>query len=207
MVKAVPLKSTITDWKDERVVLGEEDLEQAVGKIFELIELTEQGKKEEKEAVKEEIRSGMDKLKEVDLGRALLLAAKLDKTENEVTASMEESEGAMEAVRKSLELQKEKLATCDAEWEEVGTLPKLLVKLDDLADLSTWKRKIDKAATQRNDIAAQAQQASAQVAELRTTFHYLLNKVAYISSTAERLSTSDSRKRRREEPPSGPSKK
>eukprot|EP01059_Diplonema_ambulator_P000032 TRINITY_DN10020_c0_g2_i1.p1 TRINITY_DN10020_c0_g2~~TRINITY_DN10020_c0_g2_i1.p1 ORF type:complete len:204 (+),score=92.18 TRINITY_DN10020_c0_g2_i1:34-645(+) len=203
MVKAVSLKSTITDWKDERVVLGEDEFDSLIGRMFEVIDKLEKGEEGRKDVLQEEMKA----LEEVDLGRAGLLDAKLKGTEAAIDERISKLGKEEEDIKRMMQAQEANLAESDKHWEEVGQLPELLKKLGGLVDLATWKRKIDKAEHQKNEVAEQAELARKEVADLRTTFHFLLHKVAYVSSVAERLSNVDSRKRRREETVAAPSKK
>ncbi|KAJ9450184.1 hypothetical protein DIPPA_20894 [Diplonema papillatum] len=181
-----PTASVVADWRDERVVVAEDDVEVLVKKVFEALNYIELDKTgAELTDLKHDVSQALESMECIDLGKAELVERRIDDAHAELDRQQKEADAAVKAAREvDFTL---KMAEQEADWAEVKELPAMLAKRSGFADLQSWQRTIEKAEKQRDEVGAQATAARLQAEDLRTLFHYLLHKVSHVASSTERL--------------------
>eukprot|EP01063_Lacrimia_lanifica_P015414 TRINITY_DN22186_c0_g1_i1.p2 TRINITY_DN22186_c0_g1~~TRINITY_DN22186_c0_g1_i1.p2 ORF type:complete len:232 (+),score=109.85 TRINITY_DN22186_c0_g1_i1:64-696(+) len=199
---AVPVAAVVSDWKDERVIVPDDDLDAMCGGLTALINALEGG--EGVAEAKAKAAESWAVMEELDYGKAALVEARMEGYENALEARKAATDAEFAKVAEELAGLEPRLAAETALWEEVAGLPALLKKHSERADFALLDARVEKARKENHSAEQLHAQSKAQAEELRASYHLLLHKLSHLSSAAERLSASDNKRRRDDAPSAQP---
>ena len=182
----VPKKTVSVDWRDERVIVAEDEFDSVVSKAMNLITAMQGTDKAITSAKKEEVLKGMDNLFSYELNRSKLVESRLNETDKKLEVKSEELVRKLKEAKESLEECKNEIKRQDEERKS-NKVPDMMKKLGERARLEDWDKRIEKAVADRDTIKASAASAKAQSEELRLTIHHFLHKLAHLTQTTENL--------------------
>eukprot|EP01062_Namystynia_karyoxenos_P073812 TRINITY_DN70642_c0_g1_i1.p2 TRINITY_DN70642_c0_g1~~TRINITY_DN70642_c0_g1_i1.p2 ORF type:complete len:255 (+),score=123.74 TRINITY_DN70642_c0_g1_i1:86-766(+) len=181
-----PLSQAVADWKDARVVLNQDEFDQAVRKLFSAISARERGGSGEDEAPKEALAALSNLAGWAEADRMLLMEQRChERVEALRERTIAAQERQLAAVAELGQLAGEAEA-CEAEWVEVKELPALLKQLEGKMGVQEWAKKMEKSREQRDEAKAAAAAAARHADEVREGITAVLHRCALTASLADR---------------------
>eukprot|EP01060_Flectonema_neradi_P002557 TRINITY_DN11613_c0_g1_i1.p1 TRINITY_DN11613_c0_g1~~TRINITY_DN11613_c0_g1_i1.p1 ORF type:complete len:226 (+),score=59.64 TRINITY_DN11613_c0_g1_i1:44-679(+) len=191
----VPQKTVSTDWRDERVIVAEEEFDSVVSKAMHLVTALQGTDETAITSKKQQAIDGVDHLLNYDLQRSKLVEKRLEETDAALEAKSIELAEALSTAKVSLDECKEQIKTQFEEGKN-NKVPDMIKKLGERARLEDWVKRIEKAIVERDTAKAAAASAKQQSEEIRLSIHHFIHKLQHLVQATENLSSLKSKRKR-----------